>query len=453
MKEKRPRIIRPRDRSENDPLGNFNARSNRYDRSDDEQTDSNAADDDNAQQERNTYRQYNDTPDEDGGGYQNRNYNRDGGGYQNRNYNRDGGGGYQNRNYNRDGGGGGYQNRNYNNDQQQGDGGGGYQNRNYNRDGGGGYQNRNYNRDGGGGGYKKHNYNRDGGDGYQNRNSGGYQNRNNNRQQDFRSNNYQRFHPEPPQYRDVSLFTNAENGVRLNKFLSNAGVASRRKADELIAEGQISVNNVVVTEMGYRIQESDTVIYEGKRVYPGRKVYVLLNKPKDTITTTDDPQGRHTVMELIDNAAEDRLYPIGRLDRNSTGVLMLTNDGELAQKLSHPSSEIRKIYHIVLDKPLTKNDFQRILDGVELEDGMIKVDDLGFPYGDDKTQVGIEIHSGKNRIIRRLFDHLEYNVLRLDRVMYAGLTKKGLKRGDWRYLTEKEVGWLRRMNVKRENPS
>jgi len=427
MKEKRPRIIRPRDRSENDPLGNFNARSNRYDRSDDEQTDSNAADDDNAQQERNTYRQYNDTPDEDGGGgYQNRNYNRDGGGYQNRNYNRDGGGGYQNRNYNRDGGGGGYQNRNYNNDQQQGDGGGGYQNRNYNRDGG---------------------------DGYQNRNSGGYQNRNNNRQQDFRSNNYQRFHPEPPQYRDVSLFTNAENGVRLNKFLSNAGVASRRKADELIAEGQISVNNVVVTEMGYRIQESDTVIYEGKRVYPGRKVYVLLNKPKDTITTTDDPQGRHTVMELIDNAAEDRLYPIGRLDRNSTGVLMLTNDGELAQKLSHPSSEIRKIYHIVLDKPLTKNDFQRILDGVELEDGMIKVDDLGFPYGDDKTQVGIEIHSGKNRIIRRLFDHLEYNVLRLDRVMYAGLTKKGLKRGDWRYLTEKEVGWLRRMNVKRENPS
>ena len=158
-------------------------------------------------------------------------------------------------------------------------------------------------------------------------------------------------------------------------------------------------------------------------------------------------------MELIDNAAEDRLYPIGRLDRNSTGVLMLTNDGELAQKLSHPSSEIRKIYHIVLDKPLTKNDFQRILDGVELEDGMIKVDDLGFPYGDDKTQVGIEIHSGKNRIIRRLFDHLEYNVLRLDRVMYAGLTKKGLKRGDWRYLTEKEVGWLRRMNVKRENPS
>jgi len=442
MKEKRPRIIRPRDRSENDPLGNFNARSNRYDRSDDEQTDSNAADDDNAQQERNTYRQYNDTPDEDGGG-----------GYQNRNYNRDGGG-YQNRNYNRDGGGGGYQNRNYNNDQQQGDGGGGYQNRNYNRDGGGGgYQNRNYNRDGGGGGYQNRNYNRDGGDGYQNRNSGGYQNRNNNRQQDFRSNNYQRFHPEPPQYRDVSLFTNAENGVRLNKFLSNAGVASRRKADELIAEGQISVNNVVVTEMGYRIQESDTVIYEGKRVYPGRKVYVLLNKPKDTITTTDDPQGRHTVMELIDNAAEDRLYPIGRLDRNSTGVLMLTNDGELAQKLSHPSSEIRKIYHIVLDKPLTKNDFQRILDGVELEDGMIKVDDLGFPYGDDKTQVGIEIHSGKNRIIRRLFDHLEYNVLRLDRVMYAGLTKKGLKRGDWRYLTEKEVGWLRRMNVKRENPS
>lgn len=221
----------------------------------------------------------------------------------------------------------------------------------------------------------------------------------------------------------------------------------------MIAEGQISVNNVVVTEMGYRIQESDIVTHEGKRIYPGRKVYVLLNKPKDTITTTDDPQGRRTVMELIDNATEDRLYPIGRLDRNSTGILMLTNDGELAQKLSHPSSEIRKIYHIVLDKPLTKNDFQRILDGVELEDGIVKVDDLGFPYGDDKTQVGIEIHSGKNRIIRRLFDHLEYNVLRLDRVMYAGLTKKGLKRGDWRYLTEKEVGWLRRMNVKRENPA
>jgi 23S rRNA pseudouridine2605 synthase len=250
---------------------------------------------------------------------------------------------------------------------------------------------------------------------------------------------------QPPAYRQESIFADAPEGVRLNKYLSNAGVASRRKADELIAAGHVTVNGEVVVEMGHRVQKGDKICFEGNEITPGRKVYVLLSKPKDTITTTDDPQGRRTVMDLVARASEERLYPIGRLDRNSTGVLLLTNDGDLAQKLSHPSSEIRKIYNVVLNKPLTRNDFELIMEGVTLEDGLVPVDDLAYPNPSDKHEIGIEIHVGRNRIIRRLFEHLGYEVVKLDRVMYAGLTKQTLSRGDWRYLTEKEVLNLRKM--------
>ena len=231
-----------------------------------------------------------------------------------------------------------------------------------------------------------------------------------------------------------------DDSVRLNRFISNAGICSRRKADELIAAGVVSVNGESVTELGTKINPAvDQVRYNGELLKRGKMVYVLLNKPKDYITTTDDPQERKTVMDLVDKATSDRIYPVGRLDRNTTGLLLLTNDGDLADKLSHPKNSISKIYNVELDKGLAQGDFNKIAFGLELEDGFIKPDDLRYVTGGSKNEVGIQIHSGKNRIVRRIFESLGYDVVKLDRVIYANLTKKDLTRGRWRYLTEQEI--------------
>jgi 23S rRNA pseudouridine2605 synthase len=234
----------------------------------------------------------------------------------------------------------------------------------------------------------------------------------------------------------------------LNKFLSHSGVSSRREAAEIIKEGQVKVNGQVVIEPGFKVSEADDVRLNGKKLKPtGELVYLLLNKPKDYITTSSDPEGRKTVLDLVRKATTERIFPIGRLDRNTTGVLLLTNDGELAQKLSHPSYEIKKIYEVRLDKELTKKDFETIQGGVTLEDGNIKPDALAYADSKDKSVIGIEIHSGKNRIVRRIFEHLGYSVQNLDRVMYAGLTKKNVDRGRWRFLSEKEVRVLKYLNT------
>lgn len=231
--------------------------------------------------------------------------------------------------------------------------------------------------------------------------------------------------------------------IRLNKYLANAGVCSRREADILISNGDISVNGLVVTELGKRVTPLDVVECKGVRVESQSKVYVLLNKPKNCVTTSDDPECRLTVMDLVKNACPERIYPVGRLDRNTTGVLLITNDGDLAAKLTHPSFLKKKIYHVWLDKPVSMEHMQAIADGFELEDGEIHADALSYVTEDDFTQVGIEIHSGRNRIVRRIFEHFGYHVVKLDRVYFAGLTKKNLPRGRWRYLDEQEVNNLR----------
>ncbi len=233
----------------------------------------------------------------------------------------------------------------------------------------------------------------------------------------------------------------------LNKFLAHCGITSRREAVELITKGLVKLNGVIATEPGYKVQPDDEVIYNGKKLFVTKNlVYILLNKPKDYITTTDDPQGRKTVLQLIQRATDERVYPIGRLDRNTSGVLLLTNDGDLTQKLSHPSYEIKKIYEVKLDKNLTKADFDKILNGLTLEDGSIFVDSLAYSDSKDKSIIGIEIHSGRNRIVRRIFESLGYDVKGLDRVMYAGLTKKNVERSKWRYLSDKEIRLLKYMN-------
>ena len=231
--------------------------------------------------------------------------------------------------------------------------------------------------------------------------------------------------------------------LRLNKFLANAGVCSRREADEFIQAGVVTVNGEVVTELGTKVLRTDVIRFHDNPVTMEKKVYVLLNKPKDYVTTSDDPQQRKTVMDLVKNACPERIYPVGRLDRNTTGVLLLTNDGDLASKLTHPKYLKKKIYHVYLDHNVTAHDLQRIAEGVILDDGEIKADEVQYADPVDKKQVGIEIHSGKNRIVRRIFESLGYKVTKLDRVQFAGLTKKNLKRGDWRYLTDEEVDRLR----------
>ena len=225
--------------------------------------------------------------------------------------------------------------------------------------------------------------------------------------------------------------------IRLNRYIANAGVCSRREADKLIASGEVKVNKDVITELGYKVKPGDKVYYKGKLLKTEKLVYVLLNKPKGFITTTDDPHERKTVMELVKNACEERIYPVGRLDRATTGLLLFTNDGDLAVRLAHPSNNIKKIYRVEINKPITKADFEQIVEGLELEDGPVKVDDIAI-LEDTKT-LGLEIHIGKNRIVRRIFEHLGYEVEKLDRVVYAGLDKKNLPRGKWRFLDEKEI--------------
>lgn len=231
--------------------------------------------------------------------------------------------------------------------------------------------------------------------------------------------------------------------VRLNKYLANAGICSRREADEFIQAGVVSANGQVVTELGTKVLRTDDIRFHDQKVSMEKKVYVLLNKPKDCVTTSDDPQQRKTVMDLVKNACPERIYPVGRLDRNTTGVLLLTNDGDLASKLTHPKFLKKKIYHVFLDKKVTAHDMQQIATGITLEDGEVHADAIEYASATDKSQVGIEIHSGKNRIVRRIFESLGYRVVKLDRVLFAGLTKKNLRRGDWRFLTEKEVDMLR----------
>jgi len=233
-----------------------------------------------------------------------------------------------------------------------------------------------------------------------------------------------------------------QEGIRLNKYIANAGICARRKADEFIEQGFVTVNGEVVRAMGFRVKKGDVVKFKGKAVAAGKKYYVLLNKPKNYITTTSDERERHTVMELIEGACDERLYPVGRLDRNTTGLLLFTNDGELAQKLTHPGNEIKKVYRVSLNKPLTKEDMKTIASGLQLEDGLAMIDAIAYA-DNDKRIIGIELHIGKNRIVRRIFEHLDYTVEKLDRVLYAGLTKKDLPRGRWRHLTEKEVVQLK----------
>ena len=235
----------------------------------------------------------------------------------------------------------------------------------------------------------------------------------------------------------------ADDGlIRLNKYLSNAGVASRREADQLITSGAVKVNGVVIDQLGYKIRPGDKVTYGDQAIRGEKKVYLLLNKPKDYITTVEDERGRKTVMELIAGACRERVYPVGRLDRTTTGLLLMTNDGDLTTRLTHPKYGVKKVYHVSLDKSLKTTDFKALTDGIELEDGPARADDLAF-VGEGKREVGIEIHSGRNRIVRRMFEHLGYKVVKLDRVVFAGLTKKDLPRGKHRFLTAKEVAFLK----------
>ena len=234
-----------------------------------------------------------------------------------------------------------------------------------------------------------------------------------------------------------------EDQVRLNKYLSNAGICSRREADVLIQTGVVSVNGTIVTELGYKIAPEDLVQYDGETINAETKRYVLLNKPKGFITTMDDPRGRKTVMSLVKKACRERIYPVGRLDRETTGLLLFTNDGDMAKKLTHPRYQAKKIYHVELNKPVTKEDMERLLRGVDLEDGKTRVDEVSYIENGNSTEVGVEIHSGKNRIVRRLFEAMGYVVVKLDRVQFAGLTKKDLPRGYYRHLTEQEVSFLK----------
>ena len=363
------------------------------------------------------------------GGYNNynrNNYNNRQGGYNNYN-NRQGG--YNNYN-NRQGG--------YNNRQQ-----GGYNQQNdYN-------QPNEYRQQSGYNNYRQGGYNNNRQQGGYNNRQGGYYNRqqgnfnNNRRGGNFNRQGGQRFTPRPqPVIYDMPIMDPNEE-IRLNKFMANAGICSRREADELIQQGLVKVNGVAITELGTKIKHDDVVEYNDKVVTLENKCYILLNKPKDCVTTSDDPDGRLTVMDLVKNACKERIYPVGRLDRNTTGVLLLTNDGDLASKLTHPKYVKKKIYQVWTDKDIAEEDMQRLADGIELEDGPIHADAISYVNDHDKNQAGIEIHSGRNRIVRRMFESLGYRVTKLDRVYFAGLTKKNLPRGRWRYLTQEEVNFLK----------
>lgn len=389
--------------------------------------------------------------------YQRNNYNRNS--RQQGGFNRDGGynnrqGGYNNyRQQNQ----GGYNNNRqqggYNNYRQQNQ--GGYNNYRQQNNFGGqqdGYnriQNQNYDNNRQQGGYN--NYRQQNQGGYNNRQQGGF---NNNRQGGYNSrqqggfNNHRpqagkRFTPRPQQIIYDAPVVDPNEEIRLNKFMANAGICSRREADELIQKGMVKVNGVAVSELGTKIKREDVVEYNDQVVTLENKCYILLNKPKDCVTTSDDPDGRLTVMDLVKNACKERIYPVGRLDRNTTGVLLLTNDGDLASKLTHPKFVKKKIYQVWTDKNISEEDMQRLADGIELEDGPIHADAISYVNDRDRNQAGIEIHSGRNRIVRRMFEHLGYRVTKLDRVYFAGLTKKNLPRGRWRYLSQEEVNFLK----------
>lgn len=234
-----------------------------------------------------------------------------------------------------------------------------------------------------------------------------------------------------------------EDEIRLNRYIANAGICSRREADKYIKAGVVTVNGEIVTELGTKVKASDNVKFDGRRLNPEKKVYLLLNKPRNFVTTTDDPHAEKTVMDLVKNACNERIYPVGRLDKNTTGLLLFTNDGDLSKKLTHPSHNMKKIYQVTLNKPVTKNHMIQIADGIKLEDGEIAADAISFVDMNNKSEVGIEIHSGKNRIVRRIFEHLGYRVNKLDRVYFAGLTKKNISRGKYRFLSEKEIKFLK----------
>ena len=335
---------------------------------------------------------------------------------------------------------------------------GGYQSRpRYNAGGEGGYQPRPRYNAGGEGGYQpRPRYNAGGEGGYQQRprREGGYQSR----QGGYAPKGGPRgggFRPRTAGYNPNAKYSmkkqieykethvDPNEPIRLNKFLANAGVCSRREADSFIEAGVVSVNGQVVTELGTKVKRSDAVMFHDQPVNIEKKVYILLNKPKDYVTTSDDPQNRKTVMDLVKGACRERIYPVGRLDRNTTGVLLLTNDGELASKLTHPQYMKKKVYHVYLNKNVTAADMRMIAEGIQLEDGEIHADAIEYASETDRKQIGIEIHSGRNRIVRRIFESLGYKVIKLDRVFFAGLTKKNVRRGDWRYLTEQEVNMLR----------
>ena len=313
----------------------------------------------------------------------------------------------------------------------------------YNKERGG--QQGSYNREGG---YQSRPYNREGG--YQQR-EGGYQQREGGYGQKpgyGYKKRTQSYNPHAKysmkkqiEYKEKNY--DPDEPVRLNRYLANAGVCSRREADTFIQSGVVKVNGVIITELGTKVKRSDEVMFHDQTISMEKKVYVLLNKPKDYVTTSDDPQNRKTVMDLVKNACRERIYPVGRLDRNTTGVLLLTNDGDLATKLTHPQYLKKKIYHVYCDKNVTAADIRQIAEGITLEDGEIHADAIDYAHETDKKQVGIEIHSGRNRIVRRIFEHFGYKVVKLDRVYFAGLTKKNVKRGDWRFLTQDEVNMLK----------
>ena len=259
----------------------------------------------------------------------------------------------------------------------------------------------------------------------------------------FASTGYRKQPTGRPKFKTAEEYAPDSDTMRLNRYLAHAGICSRREADELIGQGLVTVNGQVVTEMGYKVQPGDDVRYAGERLKSERKVYVLLNKPKGFITTVDDERARKTVMDLVANACRERIYPVGRLDRATTGVLLLTNDGALAKKLTHPSHGAKKIYHVTLDKPFSSADADRLKRGIKLDDGPAQVDQLEFPDAENPYEVGVEIHIGRNRIVRRMFGALGYEVVKLDRTVFAGLTKKNLSRGQYRLLNEKEIAFLK----------
>lgn len=406
----------------------------------------------------------NNSSDSDSGYRSNNNYaprqnnNYDGGGYSNNrgNYSNDRGGYNNNRGNNSYNNSGGYSNNrgNYNNNRSENPNNReGYSN---NRGGGnyssGGEQGnrRPYGNNQGGGGYNRNNQGGNRGNSYGN--NGGNRNfnrpagRNNNRpQRPGLPKNDRVIHKTKHLIKPVKYKENIDpdTDIRLNKYLANAGVCSRREADTFIESGVVKVNGVVISELGAKVKRGDKVTFQDKEVSLESKVYVLLNKPKNCVTTSDDPQNRMTVMDLVKNACPERIYPVGRLDRNTTGVLLLTNDGDLASKLMHPKYLKKKIYQVKLDKPVTIEDMQAIADGVMLDDGEIHADSIAYVAEDVLDEIGIEIHSGRNRIVRRIFEKLGYQVIKLDRVYFAGLTKKNLPRGRWRYLVESEVNMLR----------